>query len=245
MRDKLSVFREEVLVTKGKYFYRIRRIDGIKDPNEPKEWEPVPVKYANQSRFNAKGESVLYIASTPDTLEREVGIHEGEEYYLAKYVCNRDFKVGSFLGFNSQVNTLIHKIAMAVSCSDDLTETECKMIDEYYESVKNNNLFDLSQDLLASMYIHKMLSNLYDTTNKLGKLILRNNENGIRYASVYSPIEFSGLTQIFTHDGAEYGNYVLTHKGYKNIDLVSVEKKTASKIRELNVLISVFSKKDI
>lgn len=245
MRDKLSVFTEEVPIAKGANFYRIRRIDGIKDPNAPKEWEPVPVKFSKKGRFNEKGESVLYVASDPFALEREVRLHKGEEYYLAKYVCNKDFKVGSFLGFNSQVNTLIHKIAMAVSCSDDLTETENELIDEYYECIKNKNLHDLSLDMLSSLYIHRMLPNLYDITNKLAKLVLRNNEYGIRYSSVFAPIELSGSQQIVTLDDIEYGNYVLTKKGYEHIELVSVEKKTVSKIQGLETMISVFAKDEL
>ena len=43
MSDKLSVFTEDVPVAKGANFYRIRRVDAIKDPNDPKEWAPVPV----------------------------------------------------------------------------------------------------------------------------------------------------------------------------------------------------------
>ena len=41
--------------------------------------------------------------------------------------------------------------------------------------------------------------------------------------------------------GRIYGNYALTHKGYENIKLVSVEKKTASKPRGLEVMISTFA----
>lgn len=40
----------------------------------------------------------------------------------------------------------------------------------------------------------------------------------------------------------EYGNYVLTQKGYENLELVSVEKKKAEKIQGLEVLISVFAR---
>jgi len=68
------------------------------------------------------------------------------------------------------------------------------------------------------------------------------NKNGIRYASVYSPIEYSGANQLATFDGVGYGNYVLTQKGYENLELVSVEKKKAEKIQGLEVLISVFAR---
>ena len=242
MNHKLSVFSEEVNIAKGTEFYRIRQIDDKKDPNDPGEWEPVPVKYANQGRFNAKGESVLYVASTPDYLEREVRLKENDEYYLAKYVCKESFKVGSFLGVNNQVNTLIHKIAMSVVGSDDMTENEEELMDEYYECAKNKSLSDLSVDMLASLYIYRMIPNLYDVTNRLGKLVLKKNDNGIRYSSVFVPFELSGATQIVTFDGMKYGNYVLTQKGYKNIELSSVEKKVAGKQQGLELMITAFSK---
>lgn len=141
MHEKLSIFSEEITIPKGTHFFRIRRIEGIKDADDPKEWGPVPKELAKQGRFNGAFESVLYVASSPDMLEREVRLKEGEEYYLAKYVCNTAFKVGSFLGVNNQVNTLIHKIAMAVSESEDLTAEENALIDEYYKTAKGMNLW--------------------------------------------------------------------------------------------------------
>lgn len=241
MRDKLSVFTEEVPVSKGKNFYRIRKINGNKDPYDPVEWEPVPEELSNKGRFNEKGKSVLYIASDPFALEREVRLHEGEEYYLAKYVCNNSFTVGSFLGVNSQVNTLVHKITMAVHGCEDMTESENKLIDEYYEEANYKGLVDLSVDMLASWYIYKMLPELYDITNKLAKLIFMKNKYGIRYSSVFVPIELSGAPQIVTLDGTETGNFVLTRKGYENISLISVEKKVCDKPMELDIMIKTFA----
>ena len=242
MHEKLSIFSEEITIPKGTHFFRIRRIEGIKDADDPKEWGPVPKELAKQGRFNGAFESVLYVASSTDMLEREVRLKEGEEYYLAKYVCNTAFKVGSFLGVNNQVNTLIHKIAMAVSESEDLTAEENALIDEYYKTAKGMNLFDLSLDPLASLYIHKMLPRLYDMTNKFAKLILKKNEFGIRYSSVYAPIELSGAPVILTLAGTEYGNYVLTQKGYEQITLVSAEKKVCGKTKGLELVIETFSK---
>lgn len=243
-QEKASIFTQNVPVKKGDYFYRIRRTGGIKNPHDPKEWEPVPKALAKQERFNENSESVLYVASNSDILEREVRLKEGEEYYLAKYVCINDFKVGSFLGTNNQVNTLIHKIAMAVSSSKDLSDTENALIDGYYEVAKGKSLLDISVDILAPLYIHNMLPQLYDTTNRLAKIVLHKNECGIRYSSVYFPIEFSGAPQIITFDGIEYGNYMLTHKGFENIELVSVEKKCADKLFALDDMISIFAEEE-
>ena len=242
MKCKLCIFSENITIKEGTEFYRIRKIDAKKNPNDPREWEPVPAEIAKQGRFNENGESVLYVASSPDSLEREVRLKENDEYYLAKYVCKESFTVGTFLGVNNQVNTLIHKIIMSVSGEDDLTETERKLIDEYFEWAKNKSLFDLSIDMLASLYIYRMIPHLYDVTNRLGKLVLKKNDNGIRYSSVFVPFELSGAPQIITFNGMDYGNYVLTQKGYRNIELASVEKKIAGKPQGLDLMITTFSK---
>ena len=240
LRDKLSVFTEEVWIEKGTNFYRIRQIEEGHDPNDPKEWGPIPKDKAKKAgRFNAKGESVLYVASDPAFLEREVRLSEGEDYYLAKYVCKKSFKVGSFLGVHNQVNTLLHKIAMAVSCSDDLTDSENKLMDEYYEWAKNKNLYDISLDQLASLYIYRQLPNLYETTNKLSQLVLKKNDCGIRYSSVFAPLELSGADVLVTFSGLTFGNYVLTPKGCENLEMVSVESKKCGKITDLTIMIEV------
>ena len=242
MKEKLSVFREEVTITKGTNLYRIRKLREDKNPNDPKEWGPVPKEYSiNQGRFNAIGESVLYVGSDPNFLEREVRLKENEEYYLGKYICQNTFNVGSFLCVNSQVNTLIHKIVMSISDSKDLTEKENELIDEYFAWAKQRSLLEISTDMLASLYIHKLLPNLYDYTNKLGKLVFRKNDNGIRYSSVFAPLELSGAHEIVTLDGAEFGNYVLTQKGYGNIEFVYAEKKVCTNIMGLETMVEVLS----
>lgn len=237
MKDKLSVFPLDVELKKDTYLYRIRRTNGISDPNNPKEWEPTPKDKAHQGRFNREGESVLYVGSDPEFLEREVRLNENEEYYLAKYVCKKTFSVGSFLGADNQVNTLIHKVAMSVFNSNDLTKRENQLIDKYYELVKNESLFELSTDMLASLFIYKMLPGLYSVTNRLGQLILRNNKNGIRYSSAFVPLELSGASEVITLDGVAFGNYVLSLEGYKNIDFVLAEKKVAKKATGLELMI--------
>ena len=246
MKDKLSVFTEEIAIDKDTEFYRIRRAQGISNPDNPIEWGPVPSQYAKQGRFNAKGESILYLASESDCLEREVKLKKGEEYYLAKYVCKNSFSVGSFLGTNNQVNTLIHKIAMAITGPDELNEKENALVEKYLKIRTDTSLNKLSLDMLASLYIYKSIPNLYDVTNKLAKLVLRINENGIRYSSVYVPMELSGTPVMITLDGVKYGNYALTQKGYENIEFVSAEKKICSSDGGgLELLIESFTKAEL
>lgn len=247
MKEKQSIFTEEITISADTKLYRIRRANGLNDTNcnDPKQWGPVPKEMAKQGRFNGKNESVLYVASHPDSLEREVRLKEGEEYYLATYICKNTFKVGSFLSTNNLVNTLLHKIAMAVSGPEELTKEENRLIDEYYEKAKDKPLDKLALDTLSSLYIYKYLSNLYETTNKLGKLILSKNDCGIRYSSVYAPVELSGLKVMLTLDGEQYGNYVLTPKGCENIEFVSVEKKICAAGVGLESLIEIFAKGEL
>ena len=212
---------------------------------DTKEWGPVPKQFAKQGRFNKIGESVLYVGSSPDFLEREVRLKKGEEYYLAQYRCNETFTVGCFLGRYNQANTLIHKITMAVSGPEDLSASENALIDEYFEYAKNKDLFDLSLDMLAPLYINKLLPNLYDVTNKLCKLVLQKYDCGIRYSSVFTPIELSGADTVVTFNGLEFGNYVLTSKGCEKISLESVEKKTATDSQPLDILIQEFARAEI
>ena len=150
--------------------------------------------------------------------------------------------MGSFWELNSKVSMLIHKIAMSASGPEELTATEIVLIDEYYNNVQHKTLNELAEDLLAPLYIYRMIPNLYEWTNKLGKIVLSKNKYGIRYDSAYIPLGLSGADRIITLAGEEYGNYVLTEEGYKNIELTSVKRKTAGKIEDLEMMIKEFSK---
>lgn len=244
MKEKLSIFNEEISITEGTEFYRIRKVDGFKNPDYTalKEWGPVPKEYAKQGRFNGKGESVLYVASAPDFLEREVRIKEGEEYFLAKYKCKKAFKVGTLFGYNNLINTQLFRIAMSVAGPEDLNEKENYLIEKYYEKIKDKTWQEQTRTLLSPLYIHKILPNLYDTTNKIGRIIRQKYECGFRFFSVYFPIEFSGGSQVLTFNGTQYGNYVLTPKGCENIELVDVERKKCEHILSCEIFIEEFSK---
>ncbi len=241
-KEKQSVFSERMFIKKGTEFFRVRRVKGFNNSNifDVNEWGPVPSKIAKQGRFNADGQSVLYLASSSEYLGREVGLEEGEEYYLAKYVCTKPFWVGTFLSTNNYVNALMHKITMSVADDTDLTVRERKLIEDYFEQGKLGSLCNIAVNPLASLFLHRMINNLYDVTNKLGQTVMEKEERGIRYSSVYVPIEFSGGPQILTLDGVEYGNFVLTEKGYENIELCSVEKKKYEPSEDLSKLIEVF-----
>ena len=246
MKDRLSVFNEEVHIPQGTNFYRIRSASGVKDPDDPKEWGPVPQKIARQGRFNASKESVLYVASDPDCLEREVRLKDGDEYYLAKYICLKDFSVGTFLGTNSWVNMLLHRIAMSVSGPEELTEKELLQINKYLEKSNTKNLEQMAMDMLSSLYLYRYLpKNFYDVTNKIGKIVLKKNDNGIRYSSVYIPIEWSGAPVMITLDGVKFGNYALTSKGCANIEFVSSEKRICSQKPGLEDWIEMFAKSEL
>ena len=210
MKEKLSIFNEDIVIEKGTEFYRVRKVEGFNNPNykDPKEWGPVPKQFAKQGRFNEKGESVLYVASSPDFLEREVRLKEGEEYYLARYKCTSAFKVGTLFGYNNLINSLLFRIAMSVAGPEELSEKENCLIEEYYNRIKDKSLREQTITLLSPLYMHKLLPDLYGITNKLGRIIRRKNDCGFRYSSVYFPIELSGGSQVLTFNGTKYGNYV-------------------------------------
>ncbi len=241
-KEKQSVFTERMFIKKGTEFFRVRRVKGFNNPDiyDAREWGPVPEKYAKQGRFNADGQSVLYLASSPEYLGREVRLEEGEEYYLAKYICTKSFWVGTFLSTNNYVNALMHKITMSVSDDKDLTAHERILIDDYFNKGKMGDLCDIAVNPLSSLFLHRMITNLYDVTNRLGQIVMEKEDCGIRYSSVYVPIEFSGGPQILTLDGVEYGNFVLTERGYENIKLCSVEKKEYQASEDLSILIETF-----
>lgn len=244
MKEKQSIFNKSITVFEGTEFYRVRKAESFNNSNhkDPKEWAPVPTKFANQGRFNEKGESVLYVASDPDFLEREVRIKEGEAYYLAKYKCTKSFKVGTLFGCNNLINSLLFRIAMSVADPEELNERENDLIERYFDSVKNKPWVEQTSTLLSPLYMHKILPNLYDITNKIGRIVKQKYDCGFRYSSVYFPIEYSGGSQILTFNGPAYGNYVLSPKGYENIELVGVEKKTCRKCQSLEILINEFAK---
>ena len=246
-KEKQSVFSDRMIIKKGTEFFRVRRVEGFNNLNifDEREWGPVPVKYAKQGRFNADGQSVLYLASSPEYLGREVWLKEGEEYYLAHYICVKSFCVGTFFSIDNCVNTLMHKIAMSVATDEDLTLHEKMLVDDYYNKGHFGTLYDIAINPLSSFFLHRMIDNFYDVTNRLGQIVMGKEECGIRYSSVYVPIELSGGNQIITLDGVEYGNYVLTEKGYENIKLHSVEKKKYKTSEDLSTLIEVFIEEEL
>jgi len=96
-------------------------------------------------------------------------------------------------------------------------------------------------DYLSVFYIDRLIKNLYVVTNKIGHLILRNNENVIRYSSVFEPIELSGGNIILTLNREEHGNYVLTEQGIKNIRVEFVEERIYKQEHNLSLMIEVFA----
>ena len=91
--------------------------------------------------------------------------------------------------------------------TENLTENERIILQKYHIGEYKISVQGILDDYLSVFYIGRLIKNLYDVTNKIGRLILHNNENGIRYSSVFEPIELSGGNTILTFDGEEHGNY--------------------------------------
>ena len=125
--------------------------------------------------------------------------------------------------------------------TENLTENERIMLQKYHIGEYKISVQGILDDYLSVFYIGRLIKNLYDATNKIGRLILHNNENGIRYSSVFEPIELSGDNTILTLDGEEHGNYALTEQGIKNIRVESVEKRIYKQEHDLSLMIEVFA----
>lgn len=221
--EKLSILGNDYYIPQGTNLYRIRKADNKTNFESPKAWMPPPVECVKQGRFNADKCSVLYVASDPDWLEREVCLKKGDIYYLAKYVCDKDFSVGTLLNANSQVCSVLHCIAKAVENTNSLTATEI-------EYLNKNRISKLTPEncilnLKSPFIIHEFIRDIYKQTNKIGELVLRKNPNGIRYCSAYEPLESIGGGEIFTLDGVKRANYALTRESLSNIRFISAERK--------------------
>lgn len=224
MSEKLSAVNGELIIPKDTILYRVRRFEG-RDLVLESDWTMPPKECVKTAgRFNHKGHSVLYVGTMDFILPREIGLLPGDVYYLAKYRCSHEIKVGSFLKGFDLVNSILHKVAMAVENDNKLTASELHEL--VTVSADYKQITDIACDILAPLYIHKLMRReLYDVTNKLSDLILHLHPNGLRYCSAYEPLEFSGANEIITLDGELKANFVLTENGVKCLEWLGSEKK--------------------
>ena len=240
INEQLSIFDESMTIKAGMSLYRARKDDGKTNFYDSNQWTMPPAEYVKQGRLNEKNKPVLYVASDEYLCGREIGLKDGDKYYLARYKCEKDISVGTLFCRHSMVNTIFHRIVMAVK-TENLTENERIVLRKYNVGECKISVQEILNDYLSVFYIDRLTKNLYDVTNKIGHLILRNNENGIRYSSVFEPIELSGGNAILTLDGEKHGNYALTEQGVKNIRLESIEEREYKQEHDLSLMIEVFA----
>lgn len=240
INEQLSIFDKAMTIKAGMSLYRARKDDEKTNYYDSIQWMMPPAEYVKQGRLNEKYKPVLYVASDEYLCGREIGLRDGDKYYLARYKCEKDFSVGTLFCTHSRVNTILHRIVMAVR-TENLTENERIILQKYHIGEYKISVQGILDDYLSVFYIGRLIKNLYDATNKIGRLILHNNENGIRYSSVFEPIELSGDNTILTLDGEEHGNYALTEQGIKNIRVESVEKRIYKQEHDLSLMIEVFA----
>ena len=240
INERLSIFDESMTIKTGRFLYRARKEDGKTNFYDSKQWTMPPNKYVKQGRLNEEYKPILYVASDEYLCGREIGLKDGDKYYLARYKCEKDFSVGTLFCRHSMVNTILHRVVMAVK-TENLTENERITIQKYHIGEDKISIQEILNDYLSVFYIDRLIENLYDVTNRIGHLILRNNENGIRYSSAFEPIELSGCNTILTLDGEEHGNYALTEQGIKNIRVESVEERIYKQEHDLSLMIEVFA----
>lgn len=220
-KEQRSIFTHNSTLVEGTKLYRIRKDDGKTDFQNPEAWLPPPADKVGKGRFNEKNEPILYVATDLTWLEREVGLEQGDPYYLATYTCKRTFRVGCLLNPNNKIANILHLVARSIPSSSSLTSEERKEFNK--TTGPHISLKNIIGNPAASYYIHKEIKNLYDITNKIGKLVLAHNNNGIRYASAFNPFELAVNGTMFTLDGLKDANYALTETGRKNIEFVSAE----------------------
>ena len=240
INEQLSIFDEAMTIKAGTPLYRARKDDGRTNFYDSKQWTMPPAEYVKQGRLNEKNKPILYVASDEYLCGREIGLNDGDKYYLARYKCEKDITVGTLFCRHSMVNTIFHRIVMAVKM-ENLTENERTILRKYHIGEHKISMQEILNDYLSVFYIDRLIENLYDVTNRIGHLILRNNENGIRYSSAFEPIELSGCNTILTLDGEEHGNYALTEQGIKNIRVESVEERIYKREHDLSLMIEVFA----
>lgn len=131
INEQLSIFDEFMTIKAGTSLYRARKDDGKTDFYESEQWTMPPAEYVEQGRLNEKNRPVLYVASDEYLCGREIGLRDGDKYYLARYKCEKDISVGTLFCRHSMVNTILHRIVMAVKM-ENLTENERTVLRKYH-----------------------------------------------------------------------------------------------------------------
>ena len=201
-------------------------------------WTPPPSNITPLGRFNHRKEPKLYVGSDEEIIKREKNIKKGDFYWLATYKVNSSFDVGSFLVNDNEIATYLHIVAMILESQDKLLDTEKEVLKKHLERTKEYNM-GIFDPLLSLYAVDKMSYNLYNITNKIGKLA--SNENGLRFCSSYTPLEFSGADECLTLNGELYANYVFTKKGFKYLDLIDVKRKVCEDVTDYSKMIKISS----
>lgn len=244
LQQKLSVLGDEILIPKDTILYRARKDEGTPLIKES-DWDLPPEEKVERGRFNHPKKPVLYVSTMDSVLPREIGLKINDKYYLAQYKSIEDIRVGSLLKQDSTVTMLLDKLAMAVESDNKLMQNEKNELQK--SRYEGNSLLNFIKDQNSVFYIYKYLhEDLYEYTNKIADLLIRENSNGFRYCSCYAPIELSGGHSVLTLSGEQDGNYVLTSQGKEKLKYIKAEGRcyTEQEYRnsELTMLIDVRSK---
>mgnify|MGYP004659732501 FL=1 len=222
-QQQMSVLGDEIRIPKGTRLYRARKYEGIPLTHENDWWLP-PADKVKKGRFNYPKKPVLYVSTTDFILPREIGLNVNEKYYLAKYECKEDIRVGSLLKSHNRITCLLHKMAMAVESAEKLTENEKMELQKC--KCEDGSISNFIGDLNSVFYIYKYLHrDLYDITNKIADLLLQKYPEGFRYCSCYASIEASGGSSVVTLAGELVANYALTEAGAKKLKLIDTAER--------------------
>ena len=112
-QQQMSVLGDEIRLPKGTELYRVRKDEGTPLIHE-NDWGLPPADKVKKGRFNYPKKPVLYVGTMDFILPREIGLNVNEKYYLAKYECKEDIRVGSLLESHNRITCLLHKMAREI-----------------------------------------------------------------------------------------------------------------------------------
>ena len=84
--EQLSIFDESTTIKAGRFLYRARKDDGKTNFYNSEQWTMPPAECVEQGRLNEKNKPVLYVASDEYLCGREIGLRDGDKYYLANFI---------------------------------------------------------------------------------------------------------------------------------------------------------------
>ena len=158
----------------------------------------------SHGRFDER-RGILYAAGSKEFLPRELGLSNGDQYFLGVYTVTNPFCVGTLLFCDNNfpnISRYLNEICKATHIKNISDGLKSRVL-----SVKD------SCGHLITPYIAGVEwgNELYKYTNWIGNHMVEAFHNGFMYASSYNPVDIAiGDTTFRIVDGIECSNFALT-----------------------------------